>query len=1428
MSTPHYKQCRIQAFQSTNLGKFLISINRASPTGARPNGRKTYDNADLDFTIDPTETIIFDSFNLLLSDDLVIEKSTQDNGLILVSDLNEVVLDSDVLVVGTVNGSPVSYDLTSELLTMFEWFLYDEDAKYCIRIVRQKNDNTYEHLFCGDFRRKDFKFESVGIISEPETATELVRKKVTIQSAPLFARVEEVLTSEIEWSISDLVGSDQIKFYGGMQFTGIAGDDDTQHLYNGLISGFNTGSNPIFNNSLGGTKATITLLASANAATTTSINVNGKIYTFQNTLTNVDGHVTIGANAAATLRNLLNAINLTGVPGTTYAAATTKHTTVECDPSQVIVSSGFLNTGSHMTMQAQLPGVSGNAFTSSGTSDGRLSFSSALFSGGVDPISFSRPGYIPFRYNNIAFPPGNATGFWGGVFGISIFGIFQKLLEHDDVGYTISGQDTTPITFLNQKYNSGSNTFDIDETTPVDTIADEYIQWNDYFGINPNVAFTVTSITDATPNVVTLVFDGTSSGQRLIDYGIDTGSKIRIMFGTGKTSVNEVWEITKISENSFSLNGSVADGNAYINGAIVFSEIDTPVTYGWDSTNADALKELLYGTGFVAECDVDSSGDPTAYLRDRRSITGVPIPASFASSVTSDATTEQDFIPAPIIALNYKGDNDKIYVQRKPLPNDSTINIVLPFRNHALADIQGNVYGRHLVYNSELDITGQGAMRFQETGAILNSNVPAGWFPGSLVYLLKSGADAEAILPADIFNDAVAYPTSDALFAASIVQYKSDTTERTSVQFASGQNLLWTMAQFYANALGTKPKRQVSRIYNRVNDDSDTIQWIKPGVTDSFFWDGAVRDWVAIKATISLKKETIEFLYSEQPDYSTLTEYQLIPEGTGKSSGGSQGASPSGGGSQSGGTPALPAADVVLTDPITSTRNRIKPPVDVVELLLTDSSSVHTSDKFVSDNLDGSIIYAGLKGDAVNNIHGFFAKTIHGFILYNVSGTPSQIEFYNTGNTFKTILKGNTSIAADVSFTLPNADGSSGFLLQTNGSGVLAFIDPSTLLTNAVIINPSTALRNLITPTANGVRPLEIKGKAGSSSDLILIQTSGSQSILKITSGGLINISGVVLFNAIGGATNLSLDTGSGFDNGNSGDILTSGGTGGLLAWVTQISLLTTAIIIDPLTDVRNLINPSGDHNGLIIRQGSGSIKDNLEIQTSGSVITVALNGNNGNNFGDVAGSNTGQPFYVRQFTGGGITSIFEDGGVGSSNITEWRDASHGQLVLIKANGMFGTVRFVGAGTLSPLFDLHIKESVQGTVHLRAENNGVINDELLDKLNTTDGANHVLHSWVTSSNKAYLIEGDVIARQTNNAGGNQHKAYGAHFFAVYHNIAGVLAQAGNPTILGKIADIPLAVIVLVVNGINLELQVNGGGAGVNVTWYLHNMEFIEV
>jgi len=80
--------------------------------------------------------------------------------------------------------------------------------------------------------------------------------------------------------------------------------------------------------------------------------IGSKVYTFQSTLTNVDGNIQIGASLAISKQNILDAINLTGTPGTQYAAAMT----VNAD-----ISAATAWVGDDLTLTAKATGEAGNA-----------------------------------------------------------------------------------------------------------------------------------------------------------------------------------------------------------------------------------------------------------------------------------------------------------------------------------------------------------------------------------------------------------------------------------------------------------------------------------------------------------------------------------------------------------------------------------------------------------------------------------------------------------------------------------------------------------------------------------------------------------------------------------------------------------------------------------------------------------------------------------------------------------------------------------------------------------------------------------------------------------------------------------------------------------------------------------------------------------
>jgi len=124
-----------------------------------------------------------------------------------------------------------------------------------------------------------------------------------------------------------------------------------------------------------GVASTGTLTLTANAADGEAVTIDAKTYTFQATLTDVDGNVLIGASASATLDNLIAAIDLGPGAGTVYAASTTAHPTVDA----------VAGAGDAMDATAEDGGVAGNEIATTETVANGAWGGATLSGGDEDP-----------------------------------------------------------------------------------------------------------------------------------------------------------------------------------------------------------------------------------------------------------------------------------------------------------------------------------------------------------------------------------------------------------------------------------------------------------------------------------------------------------------------------------------------------------------------------------------------------------------------------------------------------------------------------------------------------------------------------------------------------------------------------------------------------------------------------------------------------------------------------------------------------------------------------------------------------------------------------------------------------------------------------------------------------------------------------------
>lgn len=128
-----------------------------------------------------------------------------------------------------------------------------------------------------------------------------------------------------------------------------------------------------------GTFAKATLTSNnTNVSDADTVTIGNKTYTFKTALTPTEGEVLIGANADASLLNLIRAINHTGTPDTDYKCAAA-HTQVSA--ASAVTAHAFLLTS--LTI-----GTAANAYASTETA-ATLSFGGTTFAGGTAAPTFT-------------------------------------------------------------------------------------------------------------------------------------------------------------------------------------------------------------------------------------------------------------------------------------------------------------------------------------------------------------------------------------------------------------------------------------------------------------------------------------------------------------------------------------------------------------------------------------------------------------------------------------------------------------------------------------------------------------------------------------------------------------------------------------------------------------------------------------------------------------------------------------------------------------------------------------------------------------------------------------------------------------------------------------------------------------------------------
>jgi len=200
-------------------------------------------------------------------------------------------------------------------------------------------------------------------------------------------------------------GADAVIMRGPMASQTFDGASDVDPVTDQITitgHGFHLGDGPVHFTGAGipdgiNVFATGTLTLTGNASNGDIVTIDAKVYTFQDTLTDVDGNVHIGATASDTLDNLIAAITLGSGAGTDYATSMTEH------PSVTAVA----GAGDTMDVTAKNEGAVGNVTSTTDISG--ATWTAATLTGGTDVDYF----VIPVDANTIQIATSRANAFAG-------------------------------------------------------------------------------------------------------------------------------------------------------------------------------------------------------------------------------------------------------------------------------------------------------------------------------------------------------------------------------------------------------------------------------------------------------------------------------------------------------------------------------------------------------------------------------------------------------------------------------------------------------------------------------------------------------------------------------------------------------------------------------------------------------------------------------------------------------------------------------------------------------------------------------------------------------------------------------------------------------------------------------------------------------
>jgi hypothetical protein len=318
--------------------------------------------------------------------------------------------------------------------------------------------------------------------------------------------------------------------------------------------------------------------------------------------------------------------------------------------------------------------------------------------------------------------------------------------------------------------------------------------------------------------------------------------------------------------------------------------------------------------------------------------------------------------------------------------------------------------------------------------------------------------------------------------------------------------------------------------------------------------------------------------------------------------------------------------------------------------------------------LDSTVSITGLSTTATGTVL-TLSDTVNTTTVNLIIDNQKEIRFRETtaNGTNYVALKAPASLSADLTFTLPSADGTSGQVLQTNGSGVLSFVTVGGLAWQSVQTSGFTAVASRGYPcnTTSSAFTVTLPASPSVGDTIQIVDYAGTFATNNITLGRNGN-------KIEGGTANKILSTNR--------EAVTLTYVDSTQGWVSSSGANEGTQSIDPITYSADFLVVAGGASGGSAGNcggggGAGGYRTSTQSLGSGIVYTITVgDGGAGVAFGSGSGT-SGNAGSNSSISGSGLTTITSTGGGGGG-----RDAPVNNGIAGGSGGGCGGGNFSGVG----------------------------------------------------------------------------------------------------------------------------------------------------